>query len=67
MKCAMCQSRAEVWVSWPITTEGEYRGDHQRHAACDACGHLVWDQISTKFSGTEACMCFTIEPIEAFA
>ena len=57
-KCAMCSAMAEVEVSWPVTA-GE-----QRHAVCDACGHMLWDKISSDFSGTEACMCFTIELLE---
>lgn len=58
-KCAMCQSMAEVEVSWPVT-DGE-----QRHKVCDPCGHAIWGKISRDFSGTEACMSFTIEALES--
>lgn len=57
-KCAMCSANAEVTVSWPATVR------QQRHDVCDSCGHLIWDKISRDFSGTEACMGFTIEPLD---
>ncbi len=56
-KCAMCQSNADVLISWPINN-GE-----QKHKVCDSCGHSVWDRISKEFNGTEAYFCFTIEPL----
>lgn len=56
-KCAMCSAPAEVVVSWPVT-DGE-----QRHKVCDACGHTIWNKISSDFGGTEACMGFSIEPL----
>lgn len=57
MKCSMCPERAEVVVSWPVES------GYQQHAVCDSCGHMIWDRISTQFSGTEACMGFSIERI----
>ena len=57
MKCAMCNAQAEVEVAWPVT-DGE-----QRHQLCDVCAHDVWDQISTRFTGTEAYIAFSIQPL----
>lgn len=56
-QCVMCEARAEVVISWPVS-EGE-----QRHKVCDYCGNSVYDRISKEFSGTEAHLSFTIEPL----
>ncbi len=58
--CAQCGNKAEVICSWPASIA-------QRHALCLSCGQSIWDKISTDFSGTEACMCFSIEPLSAAA
>ena len=57
MICVMCNSQAEVEVAW-LVTSGE-----QRHKLCDRCAHDIWDQISTRFSGTEAHMSFSIDSL----
>jgi hypothetical protein len=56
MKYAICTDKAEVKVSWPATVA-------QEHNVCESCAHHIWDRLSTQFSGTEAFMGFTIEPI----
>lgn len=56
MKCEMCSEKAEVVVAWPASIP-------QKHAVCDPCGHSIWDILSTKFTGTEAFMGFTITPL----
>ena len=55
-QCAMYTHKAEVNVSWPASTR-------QDNNVCDACAHMIWDNLSSKFSGTEAFMGFTILPI----
>jgi len=54
-RCVMCGSLAEVQVSWPVT------GGVQSHAVCGSCGRSIWEKINRESSGTESCMCFSIE------
>lgn len=56
-KCACCSARAEVVVSWPASVP-------QVHKVCEPCAGDIWNTLSLKFTGTEAYMCFTIEPID---
>lgn len=55
-KCAMCSERAEVKVSWTSSTP-------QVHKLCESCVSIIWDKLSTTYSGTEAFMSFTIVPL----
>lgn len=65
MKCSMCRDQmAEVMIGWPrCDGTGRAVAEGKSHAVCGACAASVWAQISTKFSGTEACMSFCIRSI----
>ncbi len=51
-KCAMCQDKAVVRVSWP-TSQGPQVND-----LCNSCATSVYNALSARFSGTEAYMSF---------
>lgn len=53
MRCAMCEKKAVVVVSWPASKP-------QKHSVCDSCAHVIWDTLSKQHSGTEAFMGFTL-------
>lgn len=57
VRCVMRNEYADVIVRWPVA------GVVQERAVCQPCGQQVWDKISRDFSGTEACLCFTIMPL----
>jgi hypothetical protein len=66
MKCdhSGCRDPAEVRVSWPIHgPEGELV-PHGPFPLCGFHASAIWNEISTRYSATEACMSFNIEPLD---
>ena len=58
MKCELCENdTAEVRCSWPSSRGGE------EAKVCGSCCSQIWNKLSTDFSGTEAHMAFSIDPV----
>lgn len=56
MNCEMCKEKADVRISWPASNP-------QSANVCEFCAAIVWNKISTDFSGTDAFAGFCIDPI----
>lgn len=56
MKCEMCPEKSTVEISW-------FQNGEHCHNVCELCAELVWNILSTKFTGTESFNTFTIRPL----
>ncbi len=64
MRCESCGDVAEVRIGWPrCDGSGKAVGLGKMTPVCGACGSSIWNTISTRFSGTEACLSFCIESV----
>ena len=53
----------EMTLQQAIADWRDQVGPGTPNPVCGACGAAIWNTISTRFSGTEACMSFCIEEI----
>lgn len=56
IKCEMCKEKASVKISW-------FASIPQNACVCEWCAAMVWNRLSTQFSGTDAFMTFSIDTL----